>query len=43
MIKLKERKILKGTHWPMETKEILQDMQIALNINSIYLYLTQNK
>ena len=43
MLKLIERNILKGTHFPISIKEIHTDYLARPYFKNIYLYLVQNK
>ena len=43
MLKIIQRKVLKGTHLPIEIKEIQAGYLVSPYFKDIYLYLAQNK
>ena len=43
ILKIIQRKVLKGTHFPVTVKEIQTGYSISPYFNDLYLYLAQNK
>ena len=43
ILKVKQRKVLKGTHLPVEIKEIQAGYLTTIHFKDIYLHLSQNK